>query len=312
MLLKELLQEWLLENHKFEIKERTTLRYECIINIHIKGSIIDEEDIDLLSPRLIQKFINNLKNTKSNKTNKLLSSSSINCAITVLKLAFEYANTYEITQNNPMLRIKRIKINQIKKAEAFTRKEQIKLEKYLDELNNYEYFGYLLDLYTGIRLGELLALTWKDINLKTGIMTINKTQYVSKKNDGTWKDTISTPKTLKSYREIPLPTFLKDKLIEYKKFKKSNKVIAKLDGTKLSQKCFISRYHKLLKKIGIRDLNFHSIRHTFATRALENNMDIKTLSEILGHSNASTTLNIYAHSLIDHKRQQMKKLKRLI
>ena len=311
MKLKELINEWLYEYHKVDIKERTFLRYDSLIKYHFNDNYIFQMDIEEISPKDIQRFINEKRRGLSLRTDKPLSSSSINTIITILKLAFCYALDFEITNNNPTQRIKRLKINKTIEMKAFTREEQIKIEKYIENENNDEYFGVILTLYTGLRLGELLALSWNDVNLKTGVIKISKTQYRTKENEK-WVDRISTPKTIISNREIPLPKFLKEKLKLLKKNKKSSRIVIRNNGTKLDEKIFIYRYHKILKKAHVRDLNFHCLRHTFATRALENKMDIKTLSEILGHACASTTLNIYAHSLIDHKKQQMRKFKRLI
>lgn len=311
MKLKELMNEWLYDYHKADIKERTFLRYESLKKYHFDNNIIVEMDIEDISPRDIQRFVNELRDKTSVRTSKPLSASSINTIITMLKLSFDYAIDFEITKNNPTQRIKRLRINKAKEIKAFTRDEQIKIEKYIENENNDENFGVILALYTGLRLGELLALTWNDVNLKTGVITISKTLYRALENN-VWVDRVSSPKTISSNREIPLPIFLKEKLKLLKKNKKSSRIVIRNDGTKLGEKIFIYRYHKLLRKAHVRDLNFHCLRHTFATRALENKMDIKTLSEILGHANASTTLNIYAHSLIDHKKQQMRKFKRLI
>ena len=311
MTLKELINEWLYENHKNDIKERTLLRYESLIKYHLINNEIADIYIENISPRNIQRYINKLREKISVKTNKPLSPSSINTIIAILKLAFNYANDFEITQINPMLRIKRIKENKINVVKAFSRDEQIKIENYIEKVNNNENFSVILTLYTGLRLGELLALTWKDINLRNGIITISKTRY-KMREDNHWIDRVSTPKTASSIREIPLPSFLREKLKELKKNKRSSHIVCKNDGSNLDEKTFIYRYHRILKKSHVRNLNFHCLRHTFATRALENKMDIKTLSEILGHANASTTLNIYAHSLMDHKKQQMRRFKRLI
>lgn len=311
MLMKDLLYEWLYEIHKNEIKERTFLRYESIIKFHILP-IWGDKDIESITPRELQRDVNLLRNKISGRTNKPLSPSSINTIITTIKLAYGYANDFEITKHNPTLRLKRISNNEKIKANAFTREEQIKIENYIEKLNNDEYFGIILVLYTGLRIGELLALTWKDINLKTGLITINKTMYRGKVCDGIWEYRITKPKTKASNRIIPMPSFIKEKLSELKKNRKSKYIVCRNDGSELNEKIFRYRYNMILKRIKVRRLNFHCLRHTFATRALENKMDIKTLSEILGHSNVSTTLNIYVHSLMDFKKQQMRKIKRLI
>lgn len=310
MKLCELINEWLYINHKYDIKERTLLRYESIISHHLDDGLFDR-DIDEITPRDLQLFINKIREEKSPRTNKQLSPSSINTLISMIKQCYGYAIDYEITNNNPTARIKRIKENKNNKIKSFTKEEQIKLEKHIDSSNNNEYIGIIIALYTGVRLGELLALTWKDVNLKTGVITINKTQYKYKDNNGKWIDKVSTPKSPSSNREIPIPTFLKE-LLKALKTNNNKKVIVDNNGLPIEEKTFIYRYHCLLKKSKVRDLNFHCLRHTFATRALENKMDIKTLSEILGHASASTTLNIYTHSLIEHKKHQMRKIKRLI
>ena len=167
-------------------------------------------------------------------------------------------------------------------------------------------------LYTGIRLGELLALTWKDVNLREGIMSINKTCYNILDESGKWFYKIGIPKTNNSIRQIPLPVFIVDKMRILKKRKKSIYVICKDDGNSFNFSTFVYKYKTLLEINKIRYLNFHCLRHTFATRAIENSVDIKTLSEILGHSQISTTLDIYVHSLMDHKKDEIKKIKRLI
>lgn len=311
MTLKELLNEWLYENHRDEIKKRTLLRYESIMSNYLIPNW-GEEDIYALSPRDIQHWVNILKASMSVGTNKPLSPSSINICIGILKQAFTYAEDYEILEYNPTRKVKRLPEKKDDRLRVFTREEQIRLENYIDKLNNKEYFVYILVLYTGLRLGEVMALTWKDINLKTGIMTINKTRYKTIDDKGKWYYITDSPKTDKSIREIPLPTFLREELLKMKSEKNSKYIICRNDGSELTDKVVVWRLSQLLKKAHIRKLCFHSLRHTFATRALENKMDIKTLSEILGHSDITTTLNIYTHSLMNHKKQAMRKIKRLV
>ena len=311
MTLKALIDEWLYENHMMEIKKRTLLRYESILRNYLYPYYGDIEIMDI-TPRDVQHWVNVLRDTKSVGTGKRLSPSSINNFIGILRQAFAYAEDYEILSNNPTRKVKRIPEKKDDKLRAFTREEQIKLEKYIDRLKDEEYFVYILVLYTGLRLGEVMALTWKDINLNTGIMTINKTKYKTRDDDGHWYYVTDIPKTEKSVREIPLPLFLKEKLKEMKKEHISNHVVCRNDGSELTDKVVVWRLTHILKKIRVRKLSFHCLRHTFATRALESKMDIKTLSEILGHSDVTTTLNIYTHSLMNHKKQAMRKFKRLI
>ena len=311
MNIKELLYEWLYDYHKNDIKERTFLRYESMINVNLV-SLLGEYDIDKLKPRELQHCISELRNKISERTKKPLSTSSINTAIATLKLAYNYANDFEITSNNPTTRIKRIKREEIKKVDSFSKDEQIRIENKIESLHNDEYFGIILVLYTGLRIGELMALTWNDINIRTGVINVSKTLYRAKKEDGEWIYKMSSPKTKTGTRLIPYPSFLKEKLSKMKKERTSKFVICHSDGTVMFDRTLRHRFKALLKQIKVRNLNFHCLRHTFATRALENNMDLKTLSEILGHASVATTLNIYAHSMLEHKKKQMRKMKRLI
>lgn len=311
MKLEELVYEWLYVNHKDEIKPRTLLRYECLLKNYILPHFKDEE-IDNIKPRDIQRWINVIKEDVSPRTNRHLSSSSLNTIIAILKLIFGYAYDFEIITINPMSRIKRIPHKEESSIKAFTRDEQVKIENYIERLDDNEYFPYILALYTGLRLGELLALTWKDINLKSSIINVNKTIYKYPEKDNKWIYITDSPKSKNSVRDIPMPSFIKDELRVLKKNRKSNYVIVKKDGSRINEKLLVYRYHMLLKRARVRYLSFHCLRHTFATRALENGIDIKTLSEILGHANAATTLNIYTHSLLKYKKQQIRKMKRLI
>ena len=294
-----------------KIKRRTLLRYEGILNTYLYPRY-GEYDIFDITPRDIQRWINEIREDNSPSTNRPLSPSSINHFIGIIKQIFAYAEDYEICMNNPSRKIKRIPDKKDNKLRVLTKDEQIRFENYIERANNDEYFVYILVLYTGLRLGETMGLMWSDINLKTGIMTISKSKYKTKDSNGSWRYVIDSPKTERSKREIPLPHFLREKLRVMKRKRLSKYVVCRNDGSEITDKVVVWRLSYILKKAHIRFVNFHALRHTFATRALENNMDIKTLADILGHANVSTTLNIYTHSLMNHKRQAMRKMKRLI
>lgn len=312
MKLNELFHEWLYDNHHDVIKPKSFMRYEQTYRINV-APYYGEIDIETITPRDIQQWINEMKHRTSETTKKALSPASINIAILVLKMCFNYSVDFEILEKSPMTRIKNVPIDRHNKVlRVFTREEQIKFEKYVENKQDDEFFVYILTLYTGLRLGEVMAITWKDINLKSGIMSVNKSIALVKTDNGEYKYVTSMPKTKNSIREIPLPMFLREKMKIMKKEKKSQYVIVKNNGERLTDKIVVWRFTQMIKKLKLRHLSFHSLRHTFATRALEMNMDIKTLSEILGHADIGTTLNIYTHSLINHKRQQMRKMKRII
>ena len=310
MTFNKLFEEWLEENHKYYIKENTLLRYRCSYHNHIK-SFFANVPIQRINRRLIQTFLFHLKENNSVRTNRKLSNSTINNVLALLKRFFNYLEDSDLISKNPVVRIKNLPINKQKINKVFTKAEQKKIEKYLERSQDLSFFIYIFDLYTGLRMGELLPITWKDMDLRRGYISINKNQSTIK-NNNKWVDKIGTPKTKSSIRSIPIPSFLINHLKSIKNLHLSNHVFINKYGFPLNRRVITKNYTNMLKKLRIRYISFHALRHTFATRALENNIDIKTISEVLGHSDASMTLNIYSHSLLEHKRLQMRKIKPLV
>lgn len=198
-----------------------------------------------------------------------------------------------------------------KPVSAFEKHEQEKIEKYCLTANKSNYIGIVICLYTGIRLGELLSLTWDDIDLHSGIMSITKTCYRIKEN-GKPRIIIDNPKTKNSNRVIPLPKTLLAILKKIKKTANSNYIISTRSGGIVGARSYQKTYERILSKIDIPYKNFHSLRHTFATRAIEIGMDVKTLSEILGHRNPVVTLTRYTHSMMSYKTDMMNKMGKML
>ena len=195
---------------------------------------------------------------------------------------------------------------QEKQIACFSPSEQKIIEQAVLTDKRDKMIGVLICLYTGLRVGELLALEWADIDFSKNELKVSKTCY----DKGRARIT-TAPKTTSSVRVIPIPKQLVPILKQRKKQCKSQYVISE-NGTYISIRSYQRSFELLLKRLGIPHQGFHSLRHTFATRALECGMDVKTLSEILGHKNATVTLNRYAHSLMDHKRDMMNRLGKLI
>ena len=230
--------------------------------------------------------------------------------LSILNLAFEYACDMEYIEENPCARVRRTKV-EAKKIEAFTIDEQRAIEMEISRSNDRRLHGILLCLYSGLRIGELLGLIWNDVDLDRGVIKITKTVYREKDESGMWQLCVDTPKTKASDRVIPLPEYIVAMLRQDYETAKTPYVVENKKGERMSIRSYQYIFEKLTERAGVRKLNFHALRHTFATRAIECGMDIKTVADIMGHKNASITLNRYAHCMLDHKIEMMQKLQRV-
>ena len=232
-----------------------------------------------------------------------------NTVISVIQNSLKTAHILGLTPVYEANKIKRPKPKE-KQIECFTISEQKKIEQAVSNSKKSKLYGIIICLYTGLRIGELLALEWSDIDFEKGILSITKSCHDANKN-GVHCRVVEHPKTENSRRIIPLPKQLMPILKDLKRKSTSNFIIADKDAP-----VFVRSYQRsfelLLVKLDIPHRGFHSLRHTFATRAIECGMDIKTLSEILGHKNSIITLNRYAHSLLEHKSEMMNKLGKLL
>lgn len=188
------------------------------------------------------------------------------------------------------------------------------MENKLKDKPNIRKICLLLCLYTGLRVGEVCGLKWEDIDFSNKSLSIKRT-IVSVKNKDENKQSKtklieSTPKSDTSNRIIPIPEFIICLLSE---FKSNNNYFILSNSNKLyDSRLLESFYSRLLKSCNINPNKFHTLRHTFATRSIESKMDIKTLSEILGHSQVETTLKIYVHSSYEIKKSSIENLVRFM
>jgi len=197
-------------------------------------------------------------------------------------------------------------------AEVLSLGEQRRLEAVAKTSDDIDRIGIILCLYTGIRIGELCGLMWSDLDFDRSQLYIQRTiQRVKSISDESKTQIVFlAPKTTSSKRCIPLPSFLLTLLKEHHSLSKGKYIISR-EGSAIEPRNLQYRFKRLLDTANLRPVNFHVTRHTFATRALENGFDVKTLSEILGHSSPTITLKKYAHTLDEHKRKSMESLSSL-
>ena len=310
MTIQNLLTEWLEIYQKEHIKARTYSRYQGLITMHVVP-MLGDKNIDELGRREIQEFLTQQKKDGNIRNGEKLSATSTNMMLSVLNLAFEYACDMEYIEENPCARVRRTKA-EAKKIEAFTVEEQRAIEIEISYSDDRRLHGILLCLYSGLRIGELLGLTWNDVDFERGVIKITKTVYREKDESGTWQLCVDTPKTKASDRVIPLPEYITYMLRQDYETTQTPYVVENKKGERMSIRSYQYIFEKLTERAGVRKLNFHALRHTFATRAIECGMDIKTVADIMGHQNASITLNRYAHCMLDHKIEMMQKLPRVL
>ncbi len=299
---KNWLNDWLELYIKPTTKTRTYEKYKRQIELHV-APILGDYELCELTAIVLQRFTVALSQNG-------LSANTVNGLVSLLKASLKCAVRVEMVDKEFSHAIVRPKGKE-KRVECFSKDEQKKIEQYVFDKNNHRYFGIVLTLYLGLRIGELLALTWDDIDFNKNTITISKSCHDSWK-EGKYIKIIDTPKTDCSVRTIPIPKQLLPHLKKLRKCHKRSYVIEGKTDFGAEIRSYQNTFDLLLKRLNIPHRGFHSLRHTFATRALECGMDIKTLSEILGHTNPTITLKRYAHSMIEHKAEMMNKVGKLL
>ena len=301
MTYKKWLSEWL-ELYVKPLKHRTYERYKDICNLHIISQLGDYE-LDELTPLVLQRHINGIREHGNHKTGGELSANFVNAVITVIQSSLKRANELGYTSTYHAGAIQRPRVEE-SEVRCFTVKEQKAIEKAVLEARKRKMLGVIIALYTGVRIGELLSLEFSAVDMQKRTITVKTTCYESKDENGKYAKMTDSTKSHRT-RVIPFPKQLLPIFKELKALSKSGYVIENAKGEQMSVRSYQRSFELLIDKLGISKLSFHALRHTFATRALESGMDVKTLSEVLGHKSATVTLNRYAHSMMEHKQSVM-------
>ncbi len=299
ILYRDLVWEWLKIRRSF-LKESTYANYCGIVYNHIIPDIGDYY-LSEISNRLLQEFINKKYQNGRVDGQGGLSCKTIRDIISILKLSIKYAIKNKMME---MIDLDFYYPNDClkNKLKVLSKGEQRKLISYLLQKNYEKDMGILLSLYTGIRIGELCALKWGDINFNKNYIVINKTiQRIYIKNKKVSKLILTPPKTKNSMRIVPVnPEFI-EKLKEFKK--NDGYYVLTSTNSPLEPVSLRKYYYRVLRKAGINRVSFHTLRHTFASNCIRLGCDYKTVSELLGHASVNITLNIYVHSQLNQKKK---------
>ena len=304
--LEEVAWEWL-STRKDSIKESTYAHYTNLIRHHLLPSL-GQRRLYALTLEVLDGFLREKLHTGRADGKGRPSPKTVADIRSVLLQILEYAQRHQYpcaAQSKMFYPKSRQPVTKI-----MTREEQAKLESVLLQQPAPLHLGILTALYGGLRIGEVCALQWGDISFVSGTIRIHKTilriQDLAPEAQQKTKILIDCPKTESSNRVIPMPTFLLTFLEPHRRAED----IYLLTGTRayLEPRICLDKYKRILTQAGLDSFTFHTLRHTFATRCIENGFDPKSLSEILGHANVNTTLQRYVHPSITLKREHMNRL----
>lgn len=296
MTVKTLFEEWL-SAVKLRVKESTYANYRMKADRHILPEFGGLR-YDLLTVRMLHTFI-------ENKLNSGLSAKYICDIIIVFKSMAKYiAKVHGFRNILADVVLPKAAKNELK---LLTHSQQSQLCKHLKTNMNTTSLCVLLSLYTGLRVGEVCGLMWGDIDFEKSILTVRRTvQRIRTGVHGT-RLIVDSPKSKTSRRSIPIPAFFVDIL---RNFRSNDNSYVLSGSSKITEpRTLQHRFKSILKKADLPSVNYHGLRHMFATNCLQAGFDVKTLSEILGHASVETTLNRYVHSSMERKTQCMNLLR---
>lgn len=302
----QLLDDWIFYI-RTDVKESTYARYSFLVRKHISpelGSIF----LKNLTTEILDKFTRKKLGEGKLDHKGGLAPKTVAGLLSVIKLALEfgrernYGCPSNITIHNPRQSMPEIQV--------LTPEEQKHLECRILGKYDLTHMGIMLSLYTGLRIGEICALRWEDFDFENNIIKVRRTiiriQDVSPEAEKKTKIIIGQPKTECSNRTIPLPSFLQRFVKKYQRGEKDYILTAKQSYMEPRQ--YYVKYKKVMESCDLQGYNYHALRHTFATRCIENGFDVKSLSEILGHADVTITLRRYVHPSMKLKRQHMESL----
>ena len=292
--IKDIIKIWK-EEKIIYVKESSFAAYCLLINNHLNPYFGEMESVEESD---VQNFV-------LAKINQGLSHKTIKDMIIVLKMILKFA------VKNKLLEFRQIDIKfptyeNKKDLDVLNKSEYNKILEYSKQNFTFKNLGIYLCLTTGMRIGEICGLKWSDIDTDKGIIKIRRTVqriYIVENNEKYTKIIEDKPKTQNSIRDIPMASDVLKIIKPLKKILNDNYYVLTNEEKPTEPRTYRNYYNRLIKVLNINNLKFHGLRHSFATRCIESKCDYKTVSVILGHSNISTTLNLYVHPNLEQKKK---------
>lgn len=299
--INQITEEWKEEKKKY-VKKSTYAAYQLLIQNHIKPYFGDLYEVN---EEKVQQFV-------FDKLDAGLSEKTIRDIIIVLKMILKFGikNGYlEYAQIDAKFPSKQEK----KDLDVLSKADQKKFMEHLRNNFTFKNLGIFICLSTGMRIGEICGLRWCDVDTVEGVIKVRHTLQRIYIIEGETRHTellLGTPKTANSVRDIPMSSELLKMLKSLNKVVNENYYVISNDIKPIEPRTYRNYYKKLCKQLDIPELKFHGLRHSFATRCIESKADYKTVSVLLGHSNISTTLNLYVHPNKEQKKKTIDKMLR--
>ena len=301
---KRVVELWKTDKQQY-VKRSTLAAYSLLVSNHLLPAFA--ECIDITE--------NDVQNFVFNKLDAGLSQKSVKDILIVLKMILRYGVKHELIAHH-QIDIRFPTERERQEVEVLSRSSQLKIMNYTKENFTFHNLGIFICLNTGLRIGEVCALRWEDLDVDLGIVNVRKNIqriYMVGETARSTEIIIDTPKSKNSIREIPMTKELLRMVKPLKKILNESFFVLTNSDKPTEPRTYRNYYKRLLNQLGIPPLKFHGLRHSFATRCIESNCDYKTVSVLLGHSNISTTLNLYVHPNMEQKKkcveQMLKSLK---
>ncbi|MFR9526291.1 MAG: tyrosine-type recombinase/integrase [Rikenellaceae bacterium] len=294
MTIKEIAILWREDKRQY-VKQSTISAYSLLLENHLIPIFGDANSVEESE---VQEFV-------FTKLNGGLSVKSIKDILIVLKMILRYGEKNKWLEHQNF-DIKYPTDRERKDVEVLNRADHRKILEYVQQNFTFRNLGIYICLNTGLRIGEICALRWSDIDIDKGVISVRQTIqriYIIEEQSRRTELVIDTPKTKNSIRDIPMTRELQ-KLIKHLKQIINNDFFVLTNEPKPTEpRTYRNYYKQFIKELGISELKFHGLRHSFATRCIESKCDYKTVSVLLGHSNISTTLNLYVHPNMEQKKK---------
>ena len=286
------------------VKKSTYAAYCIHIRCHLLPELGDRTDIQEAD---IQDFVNR-------KLAAGLSRKTVRDIVVVLRMILRYGAKHGLMECHRMDIVYPTE-RERHEIDVLTVPKQRQLMTYVKEHFTFQNLGILICLNAGLRIGEVCALQWNDMDVATGVIRVNKTIqriYLADDKEGRTELVIDTPKTHNSIREIPMTHDLLALVRPIKKVVRADFFVLSNASEPIEPRQYRRYFISLQRQLGLPKIRFHDLRHSFATRCIESKCDYKTVSVLLGHSNISTTLNLYVHPNLEQKRKCIDRMGKML